>query len=70
MFISNFFVMSLYSNTINGIILNEKKQPIEFANITLFKTNDSLPISTTLSDSIGVYTFLNVLIRNFTTKIL
>lgn len=69
MFISNFFVMSLYSNTISGIILNEKKQPIEFANITLFKTKDSLPISTTLSDSFGVYTFLNLAENNYSIEI-
>lgn len=69
MFISNFFVMSLYSNTISGIILNEKKEPIEFANITLFKTNDSLPISTTLSDSLGVYTFLNLAENNYSIEI-
>jgi len=69
MFISNFIIISLYGNTIRGIILNDKKQPIEFANITLFKPNDSLPIATTLSDSLGVFTFSNVSENNYIIEI-
>ena len=69
MFISHFIVISLYGNTISGIILNEKKQPIEFANITLFKTNDSLPIATTLSDSLGVFKFSNLGENNYSIEI-
>jgi hypothetical protein len=30
---------------IKGIVLNDKKHPIDFANITVFKTNDSLPVT-------------------------
>lgn len=58
-------IKPIVANTISGIVVNEKKQPIEFANITLFKINDSLPITTTLSDSLGVFTFSNVEGNNY-----
>lgn len=69
MSILNYITMSLYGNTISGIIHNDKKQPIEFANITVFKTNDSLPVSTTLSDSLGAFTFSNLAENNYSIEV-
>ncbi len=36
-----FNAIQLSATNLNEIVLNEKKQPIEFANITLFKTGDN-----------------------------
>lgn len=65
MFILNNITISLYGNTISGIIYNEKKQPIEFANITVFKSNDSIPVATTLSDSLGAFICSNLAENNY-----
>ena len=59
----------LMSNSISGIIQNEKKQPIEFANITVFKTNDSIHAATTLSDSLGAFTFSNLAENNYSIEV-
>lgn len=64
-----FNAIQLSATNLNGIVLNEKKQPIEFANITLFKMNDSLPIATTLSDSLGVFTFSKLEENNYLIEI-
>ena len=61
--------MQLIANNINGVVVNELKQPIEFANITVFKTNDSIPVATTLSDSLGGFTFSNLAENNYSIEV-
>ena len=61
----HFIGLSIYGNTISGEVLNEKKQPIEFANIVLFNTEDSIPIASTFSDSTGLFEFENVGLGNY-----
>jgi hypothetical protein len=61
----HFVGLSIYGNSIRGEVLNEKKQPLEFANIVLFNTEYSIPIASTFSDSIGQFEFQNVGIGNY-----
>ena len=51
---------SLFGNSIQGIVLDENKKPIEFSNIILHKYNDSTYLDGTTTDSLGKFVISNL----------
>ncbi|WP_316832675.1 TonB-dependent receptor [Pedobacter aquatilis] len=57
------------STKISGVILDEKGAPLEAATVGLYKTNDSLLIKTTLSESDGTFSFTGISFGNYELKV-
>lgn len=55
------------ANNIRGIVLDENKKSIEFANITLHK--DTIAIATTVTDSLGYFEIMNIKDGNYSIEI-
>lgn len=47
--------LCIHAQMISGIIVDEKKQPLEFANIVLFSLPDSTFLQGTISDQTGAF---------------
>lgn len=54
-----YFVAVGRAQTIKGTITDEQQRPLEFANVELYSLADSVPVTGTVTDSIGIFT-LNV----------
>jgi len=49
------FCSNVFGGTIQGIVLDENKKPVEFSNIILHKSNDSTYLNGTTTDSLGKF---------------
>ncbi len=54
-----FLPLLIEAQTIKGTITDEQQRPLEFANVEVYSLPDSVPVTGTVTDSIGVFT-LNV----------
>ncbi len=54
-----FLPLIIEAQTIKGTITDEQQRPLEFANVEVYSLPDSVPVTGTVTDSIGVFT-LNV----------
>ncbi len=52
--------LNIFGNSINGIITDENKKPVEFSNIILHKLNDSSYLNGTTTDSLGRFEITNI----------
>ena len=65
-----FCPISSYSqNKITGNITNDKNSIIDFKTVMLYKTGDSIVLTSTLTDEKGVFEFLNIASGNYFFKI-
>jgi outer membrane receptor protein involved in Fe transport len=61
---------SLAQNNISGRVMDKENQPIEFANVLLFQSNDSLkPYKAVITDSAGHFNFADLAGGKFLIKI-
>ena len=61
---------SIFGNTIQGIVLDENKKPIEFCNIILHKYNDSTYLNGTTTDSLGKFEIKDIKPENYFMEII
>lgn len=50
---------SAWAQTLEGRVMDERSQPLEFANVEVYALPDTLLVTGTITDSLGVFT-LNI----------
>ena len=61
---------SFANNTIQGIVIDENKKPIEYCNVILHKYNDSSYINGTTTDSLGKFEITDLKPENYFLEII
>jgi hypothetical protein len=61
---------SFASNSIQGIVIDENKKPIEYCNVILHKYNDSSYINGTTTDSLGKFEIIDLKPENYFLEII
>ncbi len=62
-------ILSFSQNKITGNIINDKNSIIDFKTVMLYKTGDSIVLTSTLTDDKGVFEFLNVSLGSYFLKL-
>ncbi len=65
-----FYVIAVFGNSISGVIIDNQKNPIEFANIILHKSNNASYLNGTTTDSNGYFSISNLSSDNYFLEIL
>lgn len=63
------FSCKVLNAQISGVIIDEKKQPVEFATIRLYQIPDSVLIASTISNNKGYFSFPNAVSQQLILKI-
>ena len=65
-----FYVIAVFGNSISGVIIDNQKNPIEFANIILHKYSDAAYLNGTTTDSLGKFEITNIKAENYFLEII
>lgn len=64
------FSCKVLNAQISGVIMDEEKQPVEFATIRLYQIPDSVLIAGTVSNNKGYFSFPNTVSQQLILKII